>query len=332
VDYHPQAHGFDEFYGYHSGNIDFVSHVGDHNQHDWWHGRKETREAGYATDLINQYAERFVRNHGDNDVPFCLYVSHLAIHNPIQVRGDPVRRTETAWTRWNFREHSEAERIEKLKGMTLPIDEGVGLLRKTLEELGIAKDTLILFFSDNGGTREIPSSHPSFRAMKGSVYEGGHRVPAIAFWPGRIEGNTRSNVPLISIDVMPTLLSLAGIDTVPLALDGVDFSPVFLRQASLLERPLYWASLSNGGRRSEAMRQGEWKLVVQHPEARPGSFENPKLELYHLGNDIGEKTDLAIMHPQRAQRMHRQLQEWYATVSAGATHQPGGWLLDGRIR
>ena len=92
------------------------------------------------------------------------------------------------------------------------------------------------------------------------------------------------------------------------------------------------ASLSNGGRRSEAMRLGDWKLVVQHPEARPGSFENPELELYHLGNDIGEKMDLVAMHPQRAQRMHRQLQEWYAIVSAGATHQPGGWLLDGRIR
>ena len=101
-DYHPQAHGFDEFHGYHSGNIDFVSHVGDHNQHDWWHGRKETRESGYATDLINHYADRFVRNHGDNDAPFCLYVSHLAIHNPIQVRGDPVRRTETAFPSiWN---------------------------------------------------------------------------------------------------------------------------------------------------------------------------------------------------------------------------------------
>ncbi len=190
VDYHPQVHGFDEFHGYHSGNIDFVSHVGDHNQHDWWHGRVETPEEGYATDLINTYAERFIRRSAQTETPFCLYVAHLAIHNPIQVRGDPIRRTEAAWTRWKFREHSPAERVAKLKGMTLPIDEGLGEIRKTLDELGIANNTFILFFSDNGGTREIPSSHPKFRGMKGSLYEGGasgsgHRLVA-GKNPGRI--------------------------------------------------------------------------------------------------------------------------------------------------
>lgn len=257
ADYHPQEHGFDEFHGYHSGNIDFVSHVGDHNKHDWWHGRKETHEAGYATDLINQYADQFIRRHGEGNAPFCLYVSHLAIHNPIQVRGDPIRRTEEAWTRWRYREHSEAEQIEKLEGMTLPIDEGIGMLRKTLDDLGIAENTFVLFFSDNGGTREIPSSHPQFRGTKGSLYEGGHRVPAIAWWPGQIEGGTSWSEPLMSIDVMPTLLSLAGVETRSSSLDGVDFSPVFLQGQSLTERPLYWAYLSNAGKRSEAIRLGD---------------------------------------------------------------------------
>ena len=84
-DYHPQNHGFDEFIGYHSGNIDFISHVGDHYRHDWWHGRKETKEDGYTTHLVNRYAEDFIRRHAKGSAPFCLYVAHEAIHNPVQV-------------------------------------------------------------------------------------------------------------------------------------------------------------------------------------------------------------------------------------------------------
>lgn len=325
-DYHPEEHGFEEFIGYHSGNIDFVSHVGDHNQHDWWHGKTRTTEDGYATDLINRYADEFVRRHGKDDAPFCLYISHLAIHNPIQVRGDPVRRTEEEWTRWNWKEHSEEERIEKLKGMTLPIDEGVGILRKTLSELGIDKNTLILFFSDNGGTREGPSSSPKFRGLKGSVYEGGHRVPAIAWWPGKIPAEKTSDELLISLDIMPTLLSLAGVNHDTLMLDGRDFSPVLLRQESLPRRPLYWASLSNSGNRSEALRDGPWKLVVQHPNAKPGTFQNPQLELYNLESDPGEMTSLIERHPAKAAKMHQQIQQWFNDVTKDATQQPGGWL------
>lgn len=325
-DYHPDQHGFDEFIGYHSGNIDFVSHVGDHNKHDWWHGRTETQEEGYATDLINRYADDFVRRHGIGDAPFCLYIAHLAIHNPIQVRGDPVRRTEEKWTRWNWREHSEEERIEKLKGMTLPIDEGVGLLRKTLAELGIEENTLILFFSDNGGTREGPSSSPKFRGMKGSVYEGGHRVPAIAWWPGRVPEGTTSNELLITLDIMPTMLALAGVDYGKGRLDGRDFSPVMLHQASMQERPLYWASLSNTGNRSEALRDGPWKLVVRHPNAQPGTFQNAQLELFNLESDLGEQTNLKDRYPDKAAKMHQQIQDWYRQVKKDATPQPGGWL------
>ncbi len=325
-DYHPQEHGFDEFIGYHSGNIDFVSHVGDHYKHDWWHGKTRTPEEGYATDLINRYADEFVRRHGKGDTPFCLYIAHLAIHNPIQVRGDPVRRTEEKWTRWNWREHSEQERVEKLKGMTLPIDEGVGQLRKTLAELGIEKKTLILFFSDNGGTREGPSSSPEYRGLKGTVYEGGHRVPAIAWWPGKIPAGTTSDELLITLDIMPTLLSLAEVNHNKLMLDGRDFSSVMRRQESLPKRPLYWASLSNTGIRSEALRDGPWKLVVRHPNAQPGTFQNPQLELYNLETDPGEKTSLSERYPDKAANMHEQIQNWFREVTKDATPQPGGWL------
>lgn len=325
-EYHPQNHGFDQFVGYHSGNIDFISHVGDHVHHDWWHGRTETREEGYTTHLVNRYADEFIRRHRKG--PFCLYVAHEAIHNPVQVPGDPVRRSEAeGWVRW--RPADEAERIEKYKGMTLPIDEGLGQIRRTLAELGLDRNTFVLFFSDNGPARDFPSGSPSLRAGKGSVYEGGHKVPAIAWWPGRIKPGTSSDTPAISIDVMPTLLSLADV-TAPedRPLDGVDLSPVLFGQASLADRPLYWASLSNGGARSEAMREGPWKLVVMHPEAKNGTFENERVELYRLDLDQGEQDDLAAKHPDRAADMLKRLKAWFADTQATATAQPGGWLAE----
>jgi arylsulfatase A-like enzyme len=323
AEYHPQNHGFDEFVGYHSGNIDYVSHVGDHNQHDWWHDRAETDEEGYATDLINRYAVDFIERHRDE--PFCLYVAHLAIHNPVQVRGDPVRRTEAdGWKRW--RPKNEAERTEKLRGMTLPIDEGVGQIRRTLKRLGLDRNTLVLFFSDNGPSADFPSGSPKLRGRKGSVYEGGHKVPFIAWWPGKIAAGTSSDAPAITLDIMPTLLSLAGIEPPKeRPLDGVDLSPLLLEGEPLPDRPLYWASLSNRGGRAEAMRNGPWKLVVQHPKSAPGSFENETVELYRLDRDPSEEQDLAKEQPDRAAAMLKQLKAWYADTQRTATPQPGGW-------
>jgi arylsulfatase A len=321
---HPQNHGFDEFLGYHSGNIDFVSHVGDHNEHDWWHGRKETKEEGYVTDLINRYALEFIERNKEG--PFCLYIPHLAIHNPVQVRGDPVRRSEEdGWKRW--KPADDNERIEKYRGMTLPIDEGVGQIRRKLVSLGLDRKTLVLFFSDNGAAAyDFPSGSPELRGNKGSVYEGGHKVPFIAWWPGTITAGSKSDAPAFTLDIMPTLLSLAGVEpSVNRPLDGVDLSPLLLHGKVPSERPLFWASLGNGGARAEAMRDGPWKLVVHHPKARKGSFENPQVELYRLDQDPSEKTDLAGEQSDRAAAMLKRLQAWYADTQRTATPQLGGW-------
>jgi arylsulfatase A len=325
-DYHPQNHGFDEFIGYHSGNIDFVSHVGDHSKHDWWHGRKETVEEGYSTHLINRYSLDFVRRHSKSDKPFCLYISHEAIHNPVQVPGDPVRRTTEKWDRWNWKKVTKEERLAKYKGMTLPIDEGMGDLRKALVELGIEKKTMVLFFSDNGPSGDFPSGSPALRGGKGQVYEGGHKVPAIIWWPGKVKPGTESTEALISTDIMPTLLALAGVESKDRALDGQNFSGVFLRGESIKPRPLFWASLSNRGQRSEAIREGNWKLVVQHRKSRPGTFENPTLELFNLAKDGSEKNNLVEKHPKRATQMAKKIRAWFSETQRSATPQPGGWL------
>jgi arylsulfatase A len=322
-DFHPQNHGFDEFIGYHSGNVDYISHVGDHDRHDWWHGREETPEEGYATDLINRHAIQFIERHRDR--PFCLYIPHLAIHNPVQVRGDPVQRSiEKGWVKW--KPASEDERIEKYRGMVQPIDEGVGQIRDKLVELGLEKNTLVLFFSDNGASADFPSGSPRLRGNKGSVYEGGHKVPLIAWWPGRIAAGTESDAPTITLDIMPTLLSLAKIaPSQDRPLDGVDLSPLLLRGEAPRTRPLFWASLSNSGSRSEAMREGPWKLVVQHPQAKPGTFENQAVELFRLDLDPSERTNLATQEPGQAEALLVKLKAWYAEIAQARTPQLRGW-------
>ena len=214
-----------------------------------------------------------------------------------------------------------------MKQMILEMDKGVEQVRAKLVELGLEKNTLFLFFSDNGDARHTATGHPSHRGHKGSVYEGGTRVPAIAWWPGRIKPGTSTDALSITLDVMPTILSVAGIEKPKnRALDGIDLSPVLFEQNDLSARPLYWGSLSNNGARSEALRDGPWKLVVQHPKAKPGTFANERIELFRLDKDLGEENNLAEKEPKRAAAMLKQLKAWYAETQETATYQPGGWV------
>lgn len=130
---------------------------------------------------------------------------------------------------------------------------------------------------------------------------------------------------MISLDVMPTLLSIAGVNASNLDLDGVDLTQTLQNQTALSPRPLFWASLSNRGGRSEAMREGNWKLVVQHPKAKPGSFEHETIELFHLEDDPAETRNIAKSEPERTANMVNRLKLWYAETQKGATPQPGGW-------
>lgn len=299
--YNPIHHGFDLFRGYVSGNVDFFSHVDQAGHYDWWHQDRHAQEEGYVTHLITRHATAFIRDHKDK--PFCLYLPHEAPHYPYQGPHDSAERKvgdvkRTSGSRKDIR-NAYREMVEEM-------DKGVGAVLAELRKHGLEKNTLILFFSDNGANRN--GSNGPLRGSKGSDWEGGHRVPCIACWPGRIQAGTRNDDLAISLDVMPTLLEAAGVE-IPEGhrLDGVSLLPTLEGTKSLGDRQLFW----NG----QAMRDGHWKLIVNGRGAQGTG-------LYDLSRDIGEKKNLAMSEPERVRKMRASLEAWKVDVSSGATVQP----------
>ena len=299
--YNPIHHGFAEFRGFVSGNIDYLSHYDRMNTYDWWGGVNQIKEEGYLTHLLTKHAVRFINDHKDQ--PFCLYVPHGAVHTPIQAPDSPVERGP----KLDKADLSDRSQEEKVKLMMLALDENIGKILDAVNNAGIAENTLVLFFSDNGGAGHMRCD--PLRGKKGTVWEGGHRVPALAWWPGRIKPGTTTDQLCISLDVMPTLLSLAGI-SIPNGhkLDGVDLSPLIFDRQPVATRQLFW--------KGQAMRDGPWKLVTKAKGVTGGPL------LFNLDNDLSEKNNLSAAHPNRVKSMFAALQAWKTDVADGATLQP----------
>ncbi|MEQ8789360.1 MAG: sulfatase-like hydrolase/transferase [Pirellulaceae bacterium] len=301
--YLPTRQGFDEFRGLVSGDGDHHTHIDRSGGEDWWNGERIEMQSGYTADLLTQHAVDFIER--KKDQPFFLYVPHLAIHFPWQGPDDPPHRREGvnyANDKWgqipdrrNVRPHVEA--------MIAALDRSVGEIVSALEQHQLAEDTLVFFTSDNGGYltygqdfRNISSNGP-LRGQKGDVFEGGHRVPAIARWPGRIEAGTTS-AAAITMDLMPTFLELAG-RTPRHKLDGVSLTGLLLENKPLEERTLFWRM----GIR--AARRGDWKIVWP---AKGGPM------LFNLSSDLGELNDVAPAHPRIAGDLQEAILAWEKEV------------------
>jgi arylsulfatase A-like enzyme len=296
--YNPVHHGFDHFRGYVSGNVDYHSHVDNSGVADWWHGLELVPEEGYVTDLVNRHAVDFIDAH--RDVPFFLYVAHEAPHYPYQGRNDPAERPVGGKPQRDFAPWgSRTDPKEAYREMIEAMDEGIGWILAKLRECGLEEDTLVLFCSDNGAMTVV-GSNGALRGEKGNLYEGGHRVPAVAAWPGRIAPGAVSHETVLSMDLLPTCLALAGDPRpAPQPLDGIDVSAVLLEQGRLPERDLFWAY-----RGDAAMRRGKWKLVRTEGTC----------ELFDLEADLEEQNDLADCEPDLAAEMGQALADWEREV------------------
>jgi len=298
--FNPVRQGFDEFVGYVSGNVDYVSHVDQGGVADWWHGDQLHPEEGYTTHLITTYAVDFIERHKDG--PFCLYVAHEAPHYPYQGPNDKAERTVGGTRRTQGR---RKDKQAAYKEMVEAMDKGVGQVVAALDRAGLTRNTLVLFFSDNGACPT--GSNGPLRGHKGQMWEGGHRVPAVAYWPGRIRPGRTWTETAMTLDVFPTLLALAGVAPPQgRTIDGTDLGPVLFDEKPLAPRTLFWAMA-----KQRAMRDGPWKLV----RGTRGQKGN-EVGLFHLGRDLGETNNLANAEPDRVRTMLAALKTWETEVGA----------------
>jgi arylsulfatase A len=307
--YLPVDHGFDEFRGLASGDGDHHSHIDRSGRADWWHNNWPHPEEGYTADLLVSHALDFIEKHREE--PFFVYLPHLAIHFPWQGPSDPPHRKEGQdyWDdKWGV--IPDPNNVQPhVKAMVESIDQGVGEIVGSLKRLGLEDDTLVFFLSDNGGythygmTHKNISSNRPLRGQKTELFEGGHRVPAIAWWPGRIRPAISNDVAM-TFDLMPTIVGLAkGEITTKFRFDGVDLSPVLFRTGRLVPRTLFWRMDDE-----VAARRGPWKWI------RLGRNEP---QLFDLVHDLRETKDLRTEHPSMVAEFANELAHWERSIEAG---------------
>ena len=306
-EFHPLRHGFDQFNGFISGNIDAQSHRDRMGTFDWWQGDDLKDEPGYHTDLITEHTLDFIKRHKDQ--PFFIYVAHGTPHSPHQARGSKIQRgpSKGQVPEWGKDEpvysNKPGDENWLMKHFMLPVDEGVGRIRRQIDALGLSEQTVIWFISDNGGTKGNYSTSKNTRGAKGAVYEGGHRVPGIVWAPGRISADTTSSALVVGMDIMPTSLALAKVDVPPAhRFDGVDVSGALFKGEALPERSVIWGRAE----KSLALRKGAWKLVGK--------------ELYNLGTDPQEAKNVAAQYPERVAQMTRERQAMYTEMISGSPY------------
>lgn len=269
-------------------------------------GLDEGEPGEYLTDRLTKEAISFMKSHKEG--PFFLHLSHHAVHTALQAPDSLIAKYRNKTPGKYHTNPVYAAMIEKL-------DDSVGKVCQTLEDLGIADHTLIIFYSDNGGSEPVTDNYP-LRGGKGMPYEGGSRVPLIMKWTGRIEPGIRSSVPVTGIDFYPTFVTLAQ-GAVASDLDGKDIFTL-LKHANK-DRDLFWhfpaylESYLNGGKDFRAkpyssIRSGDWKLIY--------NYEDKSVELFNLKKDIGESSNLSAVNPEKRDELYRKLMRWIEDTHA----------------
>ena len=292
--HNPTNHGFDEFVGYLTG-------AGDYHKHgDWMDGTKVKEQKGYSTHIITDRCVDFIERNKDN--PFFLYVSHAAVHNPYQTPAD------TPENRPRVKERGREHARPKYKIMLEELDKGVGKILDTLREHGLEENTFVFFFSDNGAVNMGANVRP-YRGGKFSNYEGGHRVPAVARWPGHIKAGWTTDELTVGMDLLPTVMDIAGVDiSKQRKFDGIGMKDHLLNQADLPDRRVFFGYEPKLG---TAMRDGHWKMQTK----------GDVVELYDLSKDIKEITNIADKYPKRVEEMKAAIEKWKLEVAPGTTSQ-----------
>jgi arylsulfatase A-like enzyme len=311
-EHHPGKRGFDEAIVSQGKHFDFVTNP-----------KVDVPAGAYLADFLTDRAVDFMRRHKDG--PFFLYLPHFGVHGPFQAKKELIERFKNKPAAGGHHDPTYA-------AMIYSVDESVGRVLATLDELKLAEDTLVIFASDNGGVggyvREgikkpgqghDPTDNAPLRGGKGMLYEGGVRVPYIFRWPGKVQAGATSDEPINSVDLFPTLMEVTGAKAPPAeqVLDGVSYAGLLRGEKSTLGREaIYWhfpgyLGAGPGGWRTTpagSIRAGDFKLIE--------FFEDGRKELYNLKDDLGEKQDLAAKMPEKVKELHGKLAAWRESVGA----------------
>ena len=319
-DSRPSAHGFDHYYGFMAGCIDYYSHIfywgsnrggpGQNPTHDLWEDDKEIWDNGsYFTEMITKKALEYIRKAHSENLPFFLYVPYNAPHYPMHAPKEYMERFPSLpWDR------------QIMAAMLSAVDDSVGEILQEVKQLGIAETTCSFFTSDNGPSRESRNwldgnLDPYYGGISGglkghkfSLYEGGIRLPGIIHWPSHIPGKQVLDAPCASMDIFPTLLDIAGGDQCNFEIDGINILPYIQRKSNPLERPIYW-EMGN----QTAMREGPWKLTINGQLVEHDEPECP-INLANLDEDPGETLNLINDHPDLTSDLKEKAELWRAKI------------------
>ena len=295
-DHHPNARGFDEFFGFIGGAHPYVTGQGA----PIFRNREQVKETEYLTDAFGREAVAFIDRHQDE--PFFLYLAFNAVHTPLEAQAERLAK---------FGDIADPKR-RKYAAMMSAMDDAIGEVLAKLDADGLSDNTLVFFISDNGGptmatTATNGSINSPLRGSKRTTLEGGVRVPFLAKWPGKLPAGKVYEQPVIQLDATRTALAAAGVDTAgDDKLEGVDLLPFLAGENNdAPHKALFWRFGPQ-----MAVRQGDWKLVKYDPVVDGGKKGATDARLYNLAEDIGEEDNVIAEEPEKAQELQAAWDEW----------------------
>ena len=288
--YHPLNRGFQDFYGFlgHGGH-DYYNFTcpADKNYECITRNFTPVVDEGYLTDILATEASNFIKTNSENNKPFFLYLPFNAVHAPLEAPEEDIKRFNTG-------DHNRDVQL----AMIYRMDIGIGKVIQELKDRGVYENTIIFYFSDNGGSKASSAVNLPLRDFKQSVYEGGLRVPFVMSWPAKLK-HAVCNEPVISFDIMPTICAALNIKLPSdIIYDGKNFLPAIQGK---LEEPLHKDLFWDGAENRWAVREGKWKLVFD---------KKAVLELYDMSTDQSESTNLASQYPEKINDLKLKYETW----------------------
>lgn len=291
-------HGFDEAWVYYGGGADYFTRrtSGGRGPVSWWHNREfRAQDAGYTEDFIVQHAMDFIRENKDR--PFFCYVPFHIVHAPLQAKDADLKDVDPKVTDQTKRTYA---------AMVQALDKNVGAILAELDQFGMRDNTIVVFTSDNGATKD--GSNLPFRGGKHSVFEGGTHLPTVIHWPkGKVVGGKWDGL-CGALDMFPTLMAMADLkmpETRPL--DGKNFWPALRDNTASPVKSYYWSWHDE-----DALRTADWRMHRFFDRA----------ELYDIRADIEETKNVADAHPDVVKALTSQMNAWAESLGAALTHQP----------